>query len=230
MSKSWILTSISQMRKPEAQWSQVTCLRSPAILDWETNVHYKVYQLASQQDTDDMLNLGEFEEGLVKGLDFPRDVSGKESTCQWRRLHWYLGHEDPLEEGMATHPSMLSWRIPWTEEPDGLQSIESQRVRHDCSDLACTHTVKRLLKWCNGEGNSNPLQDSWLENSMGRGAWHATVRAATKSQTRLSTTCANGGAGSRKMINAGRQASERRAVPTTRFNATRRGGDYCTDS
>ena len=123
------------------------------------------------------------EEGWVKGLDFPSDVSGKESTCHWRRLHWHLGHEHPLEEGTATHPSMLPWRIPWTEEPDGLQSIESQRVRHGCSDLACTDTVNRLLKWCNGEGNGNPLQDSWLENSMGRGAWHATVRAATKSQT-----------------------------------------------
>ena len=38
--------------------------------------------------------------------------------------------EDPLEEGMATHSSIFAWRIPWTEEPGGLQSIESQRVRH----------------------------------------------------------------------------------------------------
>ena len=38
-----------------------------------------------------------------------------------------LGWEDPLEEGMATHSSVLAWRIPWTEEPDGLQSIGSQR-------------------------------------------------------------------------------------------------------
>ena len=42
-----------------------------------------------------------------------------------------LGWEDPLEEGMATHSSTLAWRIPWTEEPGGLQSMESQRVRHD---------------------------------------------------------------------------------------------------
>ena len=42
-----------------------------------------------------------------------------------------LGWEDPLEEGMATHSSILAWRIPWTEEPGGLQSVESQRVRHD---------------------------------------------------------------------------------------------------
>ena len=41
---------------------------------------------------------------------------------------WSLGWEDPLEEGMATHSSILAWRIPWTEEPGGLQSMGSQRV------------------------------------------------------------------------------------------------------
>ena len=41
-----------------------------------------------------------------------------------------LGREDPLEEGMATHSSILSWRIPWTEETGGLQSMGSQRVRY----------------------------------------------------------------------------------------------------
>ena len=39
--------------------------------------------------------------------------------------------EDRLEEAMATHSSILAWRIPWTEEPGGLQSMGSQRVRHD---------------------------------------------------------------------------------------------------
>ena len=42
-----------------------------------------------------------------------------------------LGQEDPLEEGMAAHRSILAWRIPWTEEPGGLQSMGSQRVGHD---------------------------------------------------------------------------------------------------
>ena len=42
-----------------------------------------------------------------------------------------LGSEDPLEEGMTTHSSILAWRIPWTEEPGGLQSLGSQRVGHD---------------------------------------------------------------------------------------------------
>ena len=42
-----------------------------------------------------------------------------------------LGQEDPLEEGMATHSSILAWKIPWTEEPGGLQSMGLQRIRHD---------------------------------------------------------------------------------------------------
>ena len=42
-----------------------------------------------------------------------------------------LGPEDPLEKGMATHSSILAWRIPWTEEPKGLQSTEPQKVGHD---------------------------------------------------------------------------------------------------
>ena len=41
------------------------------------------------------------------------------------------GWEDPLEKGMATHSSILAWRIPWTDEPGGLQSMGSQRVGHD---------------------------------------------------------------------------------------------------
>ena len=42
-----------------------------------------------------------------------------------------LGQEDPLEEEMATHSRILAWKIPWTEEPGGLQSMGSQRVGHD---------------------------------------------------------------------------------------------------
>ena len=42
-----------------------------------------------------------------------------------------LGWEDPLEKGVATHSSILAWRVPWTEEPGGLQRMGSQRVGHD---------------------------------------------------------------------------------------------------
>ena len=50
-----------------------------------------------------------------------------------------LGQDDALEEGMATHSSILAWEIPWTEEPGGLQPTGSQRVDHDRSDS--THTA-----------------------------------------------------------------------------------------
>ena len=45
-----------------------------------------------------------------------------------------LGQEDSLEKEMANHSSILAWRSPWTEEPGGLQSVESEKVGHDCSD------------------------------------------------------------------------------------------------
>ena len=70
-------------------------------------------------------------------------TNGKEPTCQYRRCKrrvWFLGWEDPQEEGMATYSNILAWRIPWTEEPVGLQSISLQRLGHDWSDLGCTYT------------------------------------------------------------------------------------------
>ena len=48
----------------------------------------------------------------------------------WETQVQSLSWEDPLEEGIATHSSILAWRVPWTEEPGGLQSMGSQRVRH----------------------------------------------------------------------------------------------------
>ena len=71
---------------------------------------------------------------LIDSFDFPQG-------CQ-------------LEEAMALHSSTLAWEIPWTEEPDGLQSMGSRRVRHDWAT-----SLSRI-----GEGNGNPLQCSCLEN------------------------------------------------------------------
>ena len=64
-------------------------------------------------------------------LSFPGSSAGEESTCNVGDLGSIPGWEDPLEEGMAIHFSILAWRIPWTEKPGGLQSIGWQRVRHD---------------------------------------------------------------------------------------------------
>ena len=55
----------------------------------------------------------------------------KESACSAGHPVLSLGWEDPLEKGMASHSSNLVWKIPWTEEPGGLQSMGSQRAGHD---------------------------------------------------------------------------------------------------
>ena len=57
----------------------------------------------------------------------------------------FLGGEDPLEKEMATHSTILVWRIPWTEKPGRMQSIGSQKVGHDWRDLACRHTLMYIL-------------------------------------------------------------------------------------
>ena len=66
-----------------------------------------------------------------------------------------LGREDLLEKEMATQFSILAWRIPWTEEPGGLQSVGSERVRHDWSYLAHMHVCGTLAD-CWGFGSRAP--------------------------------------------------------------------------
>ena len=71
----------------------------------------------------------------------------------WETWVQSLGQEDPLEKEMATHSSTLAWKIPWMEEPGGLQSMGLQRVRHDWAislslfkisvDGDCSHEIKR---------------------------------------------------------------------------------------
>ena len=72
-----------------------------------------------------------------------------------------------IKEGMETHPSILAWRIPWTKEPGGLQSIGSQRVGHNGSDLA----TKRLYQadFPGGAVVMNPaaneeMQETWVQS------------------------------------------------------------------
>ena len=69
--------------------------------------------------------------GLIQG--FPSGSVGEESACNaGEQKTWVqsLGQEDSLEEGRAIPSTILAWKIPWTEEPDGLQSIGLQRVGH----------------------------------------------------------------------------------------------------
>ena len=63
--------------------------------------------------------------------DFPVTQLVKNRPTTQKTWVQSLGWEDPLEKGMATHSSIPAWRIPWTEEPGGLQSMRSQRDGHD---------------------------------------------------------------------------------------------------
>ena len=128
----------------------------------------------------------------------------KNLPAVWETWVWSLGWEDPLEEGMATHSSILAWRIPWTEEPAGLKSMRSQRVRHDwatrhntASDASSKESACQILYTGDAEdmglipgsgrspgiGTGNSLQYSCLEYYTDGKAWWATVYGDTKGQT-----------------------------------------------
>ena len=83
---------------------------------------------------------------------------------------------------MATHPSILAWRIPWTEEPNRLQSMGLQRVRHDSTTVGDMGSIPGLGR-SYGEGNGYPPQYSCLENPMDRRAYWTVVHVVTKNQT-----------------------------------------------
>ena len=68
---------------------------------------------------------------LSISIGLPCCLSGKESTHNAGDVSSILGWKDPLEKEIATHSSILAWSIPRTEEPDGLQSMESKRVGHN---------------------------------------------------------------------------------------------------
>ena len=75
----------------------------------------------------------------------------KNLPAMWETWVQSLGWGDPLEKGMATHSSILAWRIPWTEEPGGLQSVGLQRVRHDWATNTPLYlnspNMHRKLQW-----------------------------------------------------------------------------------
>ena len=74
-------------------------------------------------------------------MSFPGGSDGKESACDMRDPSLIPGWKDSLEKGMATHSSILAWRIPWTEEPGKLQSMRLQRVRYDSVANTFTFTL-----------------------------------------------------------------------------------------
>ena len=94
----------------------------------------------------------------------------KESAPMKETQVWSLGREDPLKKGMATHYSILARRIPWTAEPGGLQSMGSQRIRHDWVTNTFTFSMKKQESISTG-GKMDPCHKrhkwiyvAWLHN------------------------------------------------------------------
>ena len=113
-------------------------------------------------------------------------IEGRRRTGQ-QRMRWLNGISNSMdmslscmEKEMATHSSTLAWRISSTEEPGGLPSLHSQRVRHDWATNIHTHTQTHTHRQLYGEGNGNPLQYSCLENLIERGAGQATVHGVSR--------------------------------------------------
>ena len=113
---------------------------------------------------------------MSKHRGFAGGTSGKEHACQCRRQEmwvWSLSGKTPLEEGRAAHSSILAWRIPWTEEPGGLQSrVAKSQTR--LSDLAHTHVkTKDLENWWDwitryGNGRGSGQMEFQLKKGQSR--------------------------------------------------------------
>ena len=89
-----------------------------------------------------------------------------------------LGWEDPLEEGMETHSSILAWEIPWTEEPGGLQSRGSQRIGHNLATKQQQIHLLTATKW-------QPIPVFLPGESQGRGSLWAAVYGVAQNWTGL---------------------------------------------
>ena len=99
------------------------------------------------------------------------------SLSKHRRLCWLLTVH--LEKAMAPHSSTLAWKIPWTKEPGGLQSMGSLRFRYDWATLLSLSTFMHWRrKW-------QPIPVFLPGESQGRGAWWAAVSGVTQSRTQL---------------------------------------------
>ena len=139
-------------------------------------------------------------------MGFRGGSDGKEFTAMQETWVQPLGWEDPLEKGMATHSSILAWRIPWTEETGGLWFMGWQRVIQDWAtkthvgfpggavvknppastgDIRDTGSIPGSWR-SPGEGNGYRLHYFCVGTPIDIGTWQATVHGVTKSWTQLS--------------------------------------------
>ena len=96
---------------------------------------------------------------------------------------WFLGWEDPLEKEMAIHSSTLAWKIPWTEEPDRLQSMGLQRVGHDwTTSLSLSNRIHICLTYLDWS-DVYPLTDTLMEWFTRIQLWDSSVALSLATRT-----------------------------------------------
>ena len=145
---SWLLR---KLRAYSWEYRGMTCIlgrRTRKFLIWPICVIFLVFVASSvwpRHSNKHILSQ------LVQSLGFPGSPSGKELTCPCQRPQrhgfdpWF--RKNALEKEMATHSSILAWRIPWTEEPGRLPSIGLQKVEYYWSDRACMHLESLISKY-----------------------------------------------------------------------------------
>ena len=107
----------------------------------------------------------------------------KNLPVMWETGVQSLSQENSLEKGMATHSSIFAWRIPWTEEPGGLQSMGSQRVRHDWAASTQTHTEWPAQNLANDMYLTNTIYTRFFIYSWALYILHSDLRRRNKDST-----------------------------------------------
>ena len=94
-------------------------------------------------------------------------------STMWETKVQSLGGEDPLEKEMAAHSSTLAWKTPWTEEPGGLQSMQSQRVRHDWAIPPCGFSSSHVWMWDLDHKEAWARKDWCFWTGLGEDSWES---------------------------------------------------------
>ena len=148
----WIAISSSRASSGPRDWTLISC----------------VFCIAGR-----LLNTEPSESGQSQGLRFKFGFKlsaylnlmaqmVKNLPAMWETWVQSLVWEDPLEEGMATHSSILAWRIPWTEESGGRQSMESRRIWRNWSD---THRHIQVPRYCSTVYSSQDMEATYVSIS-----------------------------------------------------------------
>ena len=126
--------------------SLTSCNSEESLTTFSQPLHLSTFSITARVELTGLL--------LPLSLGFPSGSDSEDSPAMQETWVWSLAHEDPLEKELATHSSILAWRILWTEESGGLEAMGWQRIRQDwvtnththIHHLVCTSPVAQIIK------------------------------------------------------------------------------------